>query len=308
MALRRQPVFPPAPRRTARCVRCARPIIARPSPSQNGQTLPDDKCKICKNGSPTDIDLDKTGVELEYKFGPPSPTVDKINEALEPLKEIGVIAEVHLLQITGKLEGKQCCEPENGKGAGTELTGSVTGDFGSLKLKGKIWPPGPIPSFTIKIDIFGLAKIEAKGEFVGGVFIGGEAKVTGQLGYRKKECAKDPADQEGCVFGKLEIGIEPSISAEIGGEASVTFDCILFCDKTTIAAAASFVAGNLSWPISIAGVQYNNESCSSGVDRRLPELRRREIQGDGVVFRQRQDGQRRIERVQGNLHVRGLHH
>jgi hypothetical protein len=234
-------------------------------PSQNGQTLPDDKCKICKDGSPTDIDLTTTGVELEYKFGPPSPTVDKINEALEPLKEIGVIAEVHLLQITGKLETKQCCEPENGKGPGNELTGSVTGDFGSFKLKGKIWPLGPIPSFKIKIDIFGIASIEAKGEFVGGVFIGGEAKVTGQLGYRKKECSKDPADQEGCVFGKLEIGVEPSISAEIGGEASVTYDCILFCDKTTIAAAASFVAGNLSWPISIAGVQYNNESCSSGL-------------------------------------------
>jgi hypothetical protein len=233
-------------------------------PSQNGQTLPDNKCKICKDGSASDIDLDETGVEAEYTFGPPAPAVDKLNEALEELKNIGVIAKANLLQVKGKIETKQCCEPENGKGAGNEVTGTVTADFGSFSIFGKVWPLGPIPSIKITIDIVGVASIEAKGEFIGGVFIGGEAKVSGEVGYRKKDCSKDPADQAGCIFGKLEIGITPTIKAEIGGEASITYDCF-FCDKTTIAAAASFVAGNLSWPISLAGVQYNAESCSSGL-------------------------------------------
>src|SRR2546426_157525 len=233
-------------------------------PSQNGQTLPDDKCQICKDGSPTSIDLSKTDVEVSYKFGAPSPAVERLNDALDKLKAIGVIASVNLLEIEGKLSSKECCEPETGKGKGTELSGSGTGDFGGFPVKGKIWPPGPIPSFEVKIDVFGVASLEAKAEFVGGIFLGLTGKVTGEIGYKKKECSKDPADQAGCVFGKLELGLTPSISAEIGGTASITFDCF-FCDKTTIAVAASFIAGDLSWPISIAGIQYNTLSCSSGL-------------------------------------------
>jgi hypothetical protein len=233
-------------------------------PSQNGTEVPTDKCKICKDGSPTPIDLNKIGNELSYKYGPPAPAVSKINAALDELKKIGVIASVSLLEITGKISEKECCDPSIGKGKGTELSGSVTGDFGGFSVKGKVWPPGPIPSFKVTVDAFGLASLEAKAEFVGGIFLGLTGKVTGEIGYKKKECSTDPADQAGCVFGKLELGLTPSISAEIGGNASITFDCF-FCDKTTIAVAASFIAGDLSWPISIAGVQYNTTSCSSGL-------------------------------------------
>ena len=116
----------------------------------------------------------------------------------------------------------------------------------------------------MKVDFFGLASLEAKAQFVGGIFLGLTGKVTGQVGYRKKDCAKDPADQAGCIFAKLEINLTPSVSAEIGGSASISFDCF-FCDKETIAVAASFIVGEFSWPISIAGVQYNAEKCSSGL-------------------------------------------
>ena len=184
-------------------------------PGQNGQTLPDDKCKICKDGSPTGIDLNKTGVEVSYKFGPPVPAVEKLNDALDKLKAIGVIASVNLLEIEGKLSTKECCEPESGKGKGNELSGSVTGDFGGFSVKGKIWPPGPIPSFKVTIDAFGLASVEAKAEFVGGVFLDLTGKVTGEIGYMKKDCSKDPADQAGCVFGKLELG---SHAVDLGGD------------------------------------------------------------------------------------------
>jgi hypothetical protein len=232
--------------------------------SQNGQELPEDKCQICKDGSPASIELNKIGQELAYTFGPPAPAVSKINTALEQLKKIGIIASVNLLQVTGKISEKECCDPSTGKGKGTELSGSVTGDFGGFSVKGKVWPPGPIPFIKITVDVDGLASLEAKGEFVGGIFIGLTGKVTGEIGYRKKDCSKDAADQAGCIFGKLELGMTPSISAEIGGSASLTFDCI-FCDKTTISVAASFMAGDLTWPISLAGAQYNVPSCSTGL-------------------------------------------
>jgi hypothetical protein len=233
-------------------------------PSQNGKELPNDKCKICENGSPKPIDVATTGVELSYTFGPPETATKKINDALKQLEKIGVIASVSLLQIQGKISEKECCDPASGKGKGKEISGSVTGDFGGFSVKGKIWPPGPIPTFEATIDAFGLASLSAKAQFVGGVFLSLSGKVTGQVGYKKKECSKTPEDQAGCIHGKLEIGLTPSISAEIGGSASITFDCI-FCDKTTIAVAGSLIIGEFSWPISIAGVQFNEASCAAGV-------------------------------------------
>jgi hypothetical protein len=204
------------------------------------------------------------GVELSYTFGPPTPTVDKFNEALEKLTAIGLLAKVNSLQITGKISDKECCDPENGTGKGKETSGSVSGDFGGFEVKGKLWPPGPIPFIKIRVDVFGLASLEAKAQFVGGIFLGLTGKVEGEIGYKKKECSKDPADRAGCLFAGLNIKLLPSLSAEVGGVASLTYDCF-FCDKTTIEVEGSFILGELSWPIDVAGVSYNKESCSAGV-------------------------------------------
>jgi hypothetical protein len=233
-------------------------------PGQNGKELPNDKCKTCENGSPKDVPLIPIGVGISYTFGAPETATKKINDALEKLELIGVAASVSLLEIQGEISAKECCDPANGKGKGEEVSGSVTGDFGGFSVKAKIWPPGPFPTLKITIHVIGLASLEAKGQFQGGVFLSLGGKVTGQVGYKKKECSKDPADQAGCVFGKLEINLTPSLSAEVGGSASITYDCI-FCDKTTIAVAGSLVIGEFSWPLSIAGVQFNEQSCSSGV-------------------------------------------
>jgi hypothetical protein len=233
-------------------------------PSQNGQTLPEDKCKVCENGSPKDVPVNGLGVELSYTFGPPAPSVDKFNEELDKLKSLGVIAKVNVLQITGKISEKECCDPEAGTGKGKETSGSVSGNFGGFDVKGKLWPPGPIPYLKIRVDVFGLASLEAKAEFVGGIFLGLAGKVEGEIGYKKKECSKDPADRAGCLFAGLNIKLTPSLSAEVGGVASLTYDCF-FCDKTTIEVEGSFILGELSWPIDFAGVSYNKESCSAGL-------------------------------------------
>jgi hypothetical protein len=232
-------------------------------PSQNGQQVPDDKCKVCKGGEPTEIDLTTTGVEVAYTFSPPSAAVDKINEILEKLRPLGVIASVNLLQVTGKVSTKECCGAETGKGH--ETSGSVSGNFGGISVKVKVWPPGPIPTFgPVTLDVIGIVSLSVKAEFVGGVFLGVTINVTGEVGYKKKDCSEDPADLAGCFNASLKATLTPSVSAEFGGSASLTIDCF-FCDKTTISIEASLLIGELSWPIDITGVTYNKDSCSAGL-------------------------------------------
>jgi hypothetical protein len=209
-------------------------------PGQDGKLAPDNKCKACSNGSLADIPLDTTGVTFSETFGLPNDTVTKINDELEKLSLIGILAKVNLLQITGTLKTQECCEPETGKGHKT--TGSVSGNFGGFSVEGKIWPPGPIPTLDVTVDVIGVASLEVKAQFIGGVFLGVSGNVTGEVGRRKDECSKDPNDQAGCFFAKLQIPITLTIEVE-----------------------ATFNAGELSWPINLSNVSYNDPTCSSGL-------------------------------------------
>jgi hypothetical protein len=231
--------------------------------SQDGAPIPDNKCKVCKNGVPTLIDDSGTEVTLSETFGLPSDTVDKFNDFLEKFTAIGVLAKANLLEITGSVKTKECCVPTTGD-KGHNTTGSVTGNFGGFSLEGKIWPPGPIPSIDIIISVIGLASVEAKAQFIGGVFLGGNVKVVGEVGRRKNECSEDPADRAGCFFARLDIPLTLTATAKIGGTASLSFDCI-FCIKETIEAEGTLIIGGFSWPINISSVSYNVPACSSGL-------------------------------------------
>ncbi|MBL9128889.1 MAG: hypothetical protein JNL97_14650, partial [Verrucomicrobiales bacterium] len=236
--------------------------IPKSGPCNDGDDCTkDDKCQggECKG---TKIDLDPPVEVTLGGFDPPAPGVDKINKALEELKKIGIIASVNVLQVTLKGTSKPCCE-DNVRGE--EVSMSAAGDFGGFKVKGKIWPPGPIPTFGPKtIDIFGLAELTAEAEFVGGVFVGLTGNVSGEIGRKKNDCSKNPADKAGCTFGELKTSIGVSLSAEVGGSGKLEFDC-LFCTKTTIQISASFVVGELAWSLDISNVSYNKASCSSGL-------------------------------------------
>ncbi len=110
-----------------------------PDASKNGQISPTDKCKVCNNGNLTSIPL-QPGIKITIGgIGPPAPAVDKIKEALEELKKIGIIAKVNLLQVTLNGTSKECCEATLGKGQ--EVSASVTGDVGGFSGRGKVWPP-----------------------------------------------------------------------------------------------------------------------------------------------------------------------
>jgi hypothetical protein len=231
--------------------------------SQDGAPIPDNKCKICKGGVPTLIEESGTEVTLSETFGLPNETVSKINEALDKLSVIGILAKVNLLEITGSIKTKECCVPTTGD-KGHNTTGSVSGNFGGFTVEGKIWPPGPIPTVEVTIDIFGLASVSAKAQFIGGVFLGVSAKVVGEVGRRKNECSEDPADRAGCFFARLDIPLTLSATAKIGGTASLSFDCF-FCIKETIEAEGTLIIGGFSWPINISSVSYNVPACSSGL-------------------------------------------
>jgi hypothetical protein len=232
--------------------------------SQDGAPIPDNKCKICKSGVPTLIDDDSsTEVTVSETFGLPSDSVTKLNESLDKLAAFGILAQANLLEITGTVKTKECCVPTTGE-KGHNTTGSVTGNFGGFSLEGKLWPPGPIPTVDVIIDIFGLAEVEAKAQFIGGIFVGGNVKVVGEVGRRKNECSEDPADRAGCFFARLDITVTPTLTAKIGGTASLSFDCI-FCIKETIEAEGTLIVGGFSWPINISSVSYNVPACSSGL-------------------------------------------
>jgi hypothetical protein len=232
-------------------------------PGQDGAQVKEDKCKVCKNGTPTKIDVSNTETEISLSYAVPDEATKQLNDDLEELKDFGIDASFHLLTITGKLKEKDCCEPETGKGKESE--GSVTGDFGGFSVEVHLWPPlGPIPHFDLKITVVGLASLEAKGEIKGGWFAKLEGKVAGQVGRKKKECDKNPKNREGCFFANLKTQITVGTSFKLEGSGSVTYDCI-FCDKTTIAVEVSFALGDFSWDLTISEISFNDPDCDTGL-------------------------------------------
>lgn len=245
----------------ADCKRCQGSQCVSDS-SQNGNPCRNDQCKACNNGNCLPIPLNPTTSETQFTFGMPSETVDKINDALESLTTVGVRAEINVLQISGKLVTKECCGSTIGKAQ--QVSGSVVGTLLSFSGEGKVWPPGPIPTFEFNLDIFGFASVSVRAQFVGGVFLGISGEVKGEVGFKKNPCSANAADRDGCFFANLGATMTPSLSAQIGGSVSVTFDCI-GCTETTITGEASLVLGELSWPLNISSVGFNESSCDSGL-------------------------------------------
>jgi hypothetical protein len=230
-------------------------------PAKNGQSPPDDKCVVCKNGAKQPIDVPSGETKASLSFGLPAPAVDKLNDGLDKLKAFGVIASVSLTTITGEITTSNCCSKETG--LEKKVEGQVSGSFGSFDVKVKVWPPGPIPSFEREFGI-GVVTVTASAEFVGGIFIGAEGEVEGHIGYRKDPCSEDAADKAGCFFAGLSTTLTLKASAEVGGEVSVTFGGS-DCDDCTKVSLEGRLAADATLPFTISNVGYNEESCSEGL-------------------------------------------
>ena len=223
-------------------------------PSQDGTPAPEDKCMACMNGALAPIPLDPTEKMLSYTFVAPSETIMKINEDLKELTEIGVLASITPASIGGSITTKECCSKETGKDTSTK--GMVTGTAGAFSFKGKIWPPGPIPSISIEVDAFGLASLDASVTLVAGIFAGLDGTIQGELGYSRDGCSEKAEDRAGCVFADVTAPLTFSLSATIGGKGEATYSCFV-CDTTSIAIDASFNFGNLQFPLNVVEATYN---------------------------------------------------
>jgi hypothetical protein len=231
--------------------------------AKNGQLVGTNKCKACKDGGVEDVDVDSTVKTLSYTYGWPSESIKKVNDELENLAKFGILAKVSGPSIAGQIQSSECCEET--QGVATKLSGSVNGNLVGFSVKGKIWPIGPIPTWDPPAVDIGLFSLDFKAQFIGGIFLGLDASASGLLGYKKDPCSTVAADKAGCFNAELGVTLTPKISAELGGEGSLNYDCLFLCDETTISVSLSFIFGELSWPITITGVSYNKADCSAGL-------------------------------------------
>jgi hypothetical protein len=244
-----------------KCQKCQGPSCVA-DPAQNNQSPPDDKCKRCLNGATTDIPINGTNTTTTITYGLPSESVTKINDALKNLQKVGVLASVNLLQISGSYSTKECCEASIGKNEVSD--GNVNGNFGGFSVKGKIWPPGPFPSFGPRKLSIGVASITVEALFAGGLFLNVDGTVSGKVGRKKDGCSKNAASRAGCFYAEVGTTITLGASAEVNLSGSLKLECTL-CTPVTVAVAGNLTLGNFSWPINISSVKYNQPECDSGL-------------------------------------------
>ncbi len=244
------------------CKTCSGGAIV-PDMGKNGQVVGTNKCLACKDGGVEELDVDETVTTLSYTYGFPSESIKKINDELENLTKFGILAKVSGPSIAGQIQSSECCEPT--QGVANKLSGSVNGNLIGFNVKGKVWPLGPIPTWDPPAVDIGLFSLDFKAQFIGGIFLGVDLSAAGLVGYKKDPCSDVPADRDGCFNAEVGVNLTPKISAELGGEGSLNYDCLFLCDETTVSVSLSFIFGELSWPITITGVSYNKESCAAGL-------------------------------------------
>ncbi len=223
-----------------------------------------DKCGVCKDGACVmDPPLDPVETEVEFTFGLPSEFLDKIKEkANDVLNKFGATLDANTPQIAGSLKVRECCDAETGRGHNKK--GAVTGNLGGGQVQFKLWPPGPIPTIDVEVDIFGLAQLKLHAQFLGGVFVGVAVKLEGELGYKQNDCAKEEADRAGCFFASAKITVTPSLTAQIGGSVDLSVKCDICGINIAASAEGSLILGQVKWPIDGKSATYNEESCTAG--------------------------------------------
>lgn len=222
-----------------------------------------DKCVVCKDGAPQPIDL-APPTTTQITLSLPSETITKVNDALGELKKLGVLVSIEARTLTAALKEEECCDPVKGKGLKTSA--SVSGTVGKLDFYAKVWPPGPIPEFESPTFYIGVGWVQFKATFIGGIFVGFDVDVKGLVGRVKDTCSNDPADNAGCFQGQVGLNFNPKVSAQIGGEGAVEFQC-LWCssDEKASAAFSATGKGEAKAGFTVGNISYNMGSCSEGL-------------------------------------------
>jgi len=222
----------------------------------------DNKCVVCENGSPTNITL-AAPTQTQITLSLPTQVTQEINEALEELKKIGVLASVETQTITGAYKEEECCHPLKGKGLKQEA--SLSGTLGKIDINVKIWPPGPIPSFESPYFFVGVGWLQAKGDLIGGIFVGIDVALGGKVGKRKDACSDKASDNAGCFFGEMGLNIEPKASVQVGGNGKIEYKK-LFSDTVAGDVAFSLLGkGEGKAKLVVGSVTYNAADCDDGL-------------------------------------------
>jgi len=218
-------------------------------------------CKQCTDGRGEEIPLEDAPKSTSVTLGLPSEAASKVNEALGKLEAIGLRASIETLQVTGTQKEEECCNPKSGKNK--KLTQSASGKFGSGKLQAKLFPTGP--GLNMPAKYFSLGFIDVKASFVaeGGIYLGFDGSIEGEVGRRVDACRNNEADAEGCYFAQLNTTISVGLSASFKIGGSLTFDCTL-CDTRKLELTGGGSAG-ASIPVTVSGISYNVPNCDSGL-------------------------------------------
>jgi hypothetical protein len=110
----------------------------------------------------------------------------------------------------------------------------------------------------------GIVEFEINATVAGGIFVGIEGAVSGQLGYRQSTCESDAALRLGCPFGGFDVTLTPSVAARAVAQAELGFSCE-GCDGASASLDVSLTAGQLSWPLHVAQITVNADQCGQGV-------------------------------------------
>ncbi|MDQ1833273.1 hypothetical protein [Massilia scottii] len=235
-------------------------------PATNGAAVDGDKCAVCKNGAASPIDLGTAERSYKTEIGMPSEVTKRINDALAKFERVGVNAKISLLQKASmQITENDCCGKTTG--ISKKSKGKLVATLGSANVEARVWPkPGPPLGFNVGPFSFGITEIAGKAKLDGGLFIGLAVTVNGELGYMKDGCSDAAADREGCVFVVAETLLTPSVSAKLTGNGSVDVTCPQGgCDPMKVGITVTFNGGNITWPMTLAKITYNQPKCGDGI-------------------------------------------
>lgn len=233
-------------------------------PSTPGDACDCNDCQTCDGNACVDDELPPSkSVTVSLQL--PNEAVRKLNGALDGLKKLPVLAadvSVTFGSLDLSFEEEPCCEPTIGKS--TKYNAKVTGNLLKINIAGKVWPPGPIPSYE-KSFSYGAFSFTAKGEFLGGVFVEANTDISGEVGKFKDGCSlTSSANREGCLQAEIGVDFEPAINAQLTGSSCIVVQCGGLINCPSICTELSGKA-ELSVDINISNITYNKPHCESGL-------------------------------------------
>lgn len=219
----------------------------------------------CTGGScsGTPIKLDTDPVTRELTITVPLEIVNLINRALERLTIVGIVASVDVVkEVTINTEENDCCDASTGKGR--KKSGSVSTDFGAIKVDAKLWPPGPTPKIKPTRINLGFVSLTIEAEFSGGLILGVGVKVSGGIGHKQNDCSTDASERAGCMFANITADVNTSFRVETSLTAYIITECPT-CEGKKVEVKAHLGTGSFVWPFTVSNISYNESSCSSGI-------------------------------------------